>query len=162
MFFKQGEIFWQMDSSFVGEMMEGAEKLSCKAGEILFNKGDPALYYYILIKGRVKIDIEEVGEVVYTVNHAGESFGWSSLVGRKVYSATATCGEATQLIRLNRDHVAMVCKRQADHCGLFYKRIAEVLGNRLIQSYRLLSSSSRAESSPTSGTGQVMETFESV
>ena len=162
MFFKQGEIFWQLDKSFVGDMMEGAEKITCKAGDVLFEKGNPSVNYYILIKGRVKINIEEVGKVVHTVSHAGESFGWSSLVGRDVYSATAVCSEPTQLMRLSRGHVEKICQKHPEKCGLFYKRIAGVLGERLILSYRLLSSTARMESTPTSGTGQVLETLEPV
>ena len=57
-------------------------------GDILFLEGDPATYFYILIKGRVKLTIGENGPVVHTVDHAGEAFGWSSLIDRDVYSVT--------------------------------------------------------------------------
>ena len=162
MFFKQAEIFWGMDRTFIGEVMEGAEKISCQTDDILFEKGDPALNFYILVKGRVKINFIEVGKVVHTVSHAGEAFGWSSLTGREYYSAAAICSEPTQLMKLNKEMVWKVCERHPAHGMVFFQRLAGVLGNRLMQSYRMLSRETQAETAPTSGTGQVAEPVEAM
>lgn len=160
MFIKQDEIFWGLDRSFVGEIFEGADKMVCEPGDVLFAKGGPALDYYILVKGRIKIENEEAGRVVYTVNHAGESFGWSSLVGREKYSASAVCSEESRLMRLSKDHILKTCARHPESGMQFFQHLAGLLGNRLIDSYRMLISDSQADMSPTSGTGQVMETVE--
>jgi len=42
------------------------------------------------------------------------------------------------------------------HSLLLYKRLAEILGNRLLQSYTIISSVSPTEDYPSYGTGQVM------
>jgi CRP-like cAMP-binding protein len=160
MFFQQGEIFWQLDKAFVGELMEGTERITCQTGDVLFEKGSPADYFYVLEKGRVKISIEEAGKVVHSVSHAGEAFGWSSLAGRDTYSASAICSEPTQLMRLSNTHVEKVCNRHPAHGMSFYKRLADILGGRLINSYKMLIVASRTDKSDTSGTGQLFETLE--
>ena len=162
MFFKQAEIFWGMDRVFIGDLMEGAEKMSCQREDKLFAKGDPANNFYILVKGRVKINIVEVGKVAHTVSHAGEAFGWSSLTGRDFYSASAICSEPTQLMILNKEHVWKVCAKHPEHGMVFFQRLAGVLGSRLVQSYRMLISESQADTAVTSGTGQVAEPEEAM
>lgn len=162
MFFQQGEIFWRLDKTFVGELMEGTDKMSCQKGDMLFEKGGPADNFYVLVKGRVKISLEEAGKVVHTVSHAGEAFGWSSLAGRDSYSASAICSEPTQLMRLSKSHVEKVCDRNPAQGMLFFQRLANVLGGRLLNSYKMLILEAQADKSATSGTGQVFETQETV
>jgi len=41
---------------------------------------------------------------------------------------------------------------------IFFKRLSGILGNRLLQSYAMIASATRAEASISFGTGQVIET----
>jgi len=66
MYFKQADIFWGMDRDFVKKIMDIGEKESCRGGDFLFQTGDPARYFYILLKGAVKLRREEIGQTVYT------------------------------------------------------------------------------------------------
>ena len=60
-------------------------------GDLLFQQGDPANQFYILLKGRIKLILWETGHAVYIVSNAGEAFGWSSLIDRETYTASAEC-----------------------------------------------------------------------
>jgi len=60
-------------------------------GDLLFQQGDPANQFYILLKGRIKLILGETGHADYIVSNAGEAFGWSSLIDRETYTASAEC-----------------------------------------------------------------------
>ena len=156
MYFKQKDIFWGMSKAFAKEIMKISVTESHLEGELLFRVGDPAISFYVLLKGRVKLSLGEVGQAVYIVSNAGEAFGWSSLIGRENYSASAEFMAPTKLLKFDREKLQNVLEKDTPNSLILFKRLAEILGSRLLQSYRLISSVSRAEISPSYGTGQVM------
>jgi CRP-like cAMP-binding protein len=157
MYLKQKDIFWAMSKDFVKEIMGISVTESHKQGELLFREGDLANTFYILLKGRVKLSLGETGQVVYIVSNAGEAFGWSSLIGREIFSASAECLAATKLLKFDKKKLQKILEKDPGNSLILFKRLAEILGNRLLQSYTIISSASRAESY---GTGQVMPTTE--
>jgi len=155
MYIQQADLFWGLKRDFVKELMDIAEKESYKKGLFIFHKGDPATNFYILIKGRVKLSIGDTGEVTYTVDHAGEAFGWSSLIDRDVYSASGECLEETILQKFDKNKVHSILDKDPVNGLIFFKRFAGTIGNRLLWSYNMLTASSQARISPSSGTGQI-------
>lgn len=157
MYIQQADLFWGMNKSFVKEIMDIAEKETYQKGDFLFHEGDPAIYFYILIKGRVKLIVGETGPMVHTVDHAGEAFGWSSLVDRDVYSASAECTEKTILQKIDKSSLQKIVEKDTANGLIFFKRLAGIIGNRLIWSYKMITAVSRAQISPTEGSGQIEE-----
>jgi CRP-like cAMP-binding protein len=155
MYFQQADLFWSMNKGFVNKVMKLAEKESHPKGHMLFHEGDPATYFYILLKGRIKLTIGDVGQMVHTVDHAGEAFGWSSLINRDVYSASAECTEDTTLQKFDRRILQKIIEDDPSNGIIFFKRLAETIGFRLLCSYRMISASSIAGSSVTSGSEQI-------
>ena len=102
MYLKMGDFITGMGKEFALEAMEISEKMSGSKGDILFHTGDPADYFYVLIKGQVQLSITNAGPVVYVARHPGEVIGWSSLVGRNDYSATAQCSDTANLLKFDR------------------------------------------------------------
>ena len=160
MYLKQKDIFWAMRKDFVKEIMGISVTESHRQGELLFREGDPANAFYVLLKGRVKLSLGGTGQVVYIVSHAGEAFGWSSLIGRQNFSASAECMALTKLLKFDNEKLQKILEKDPANSLILFKRLAELLGNRLLQSYTIISSASRAEISPSYGTGQVMPTAE--
>ena len=157
MYIKQADLFWDMDRDFVKEVMDVAIKDSHKKGDFLFHEGDIAASFYILIKGRVKLIVGETGPMIHTIDHAGEAFGWSSLVDRDVYSASAECIEKTILQKIDRSSLQKIVEEDTANGLIFFKRLAGIIGNRLIWSYKMITASSQAQISPTGGSGQIEE-----
>jgi CRP-like cAMP-binding protein len=155
MYFQQADLFWGMSRTFVEEIMKAAKKESHPKGNFLFHEGDPASYFYILIKGRIKLSIGEVGQMVHTVDHAGEAFGWSSLIDRDVYSASAECTTDSIVQKFDRRTIQKIIEEDTMNGLIFFKRLAATIGYRLICSYKMISSSSIADASPTLGSGQI-------
>jgi len=115
--------------------MEISEKISLNEGDTLFNAGDPAHHFYVLVKGRVELSLGKTGPVVYMARNPGEVIGWSSLVGRNVFSASAKCRKSAKLLKLDRDRFLEMLQKNAANEALLFKRLAEMLGNRLLELY---------------------------
>jgi CRP-like cAMP-binding protein len=156
MFVKQSELFWDLGHSFVKEVVEKFEKETVAKGYILFFEGEPATHFYTLIKGSVRLKIGQSGPDVFVLNHTGESFGWSSLVGRERYSATAECLAPTSVVRIDSQDFEKICEKHPLDGRIFMKRLAALLGQRLIRSYEMTASSMRGDEM-VYGTGQVQE-----
>jgi CRP-like cAMP-binding protein len=155
MYFQQADLFWGMNKSFVNKVMESSEKESHPQGHFLFHEGDPASYFFILIKGRIKLSIGQIGQMVHTVDHEGEAFGWSSLIDRDVYSASAECATDTILQKFDRRNLQKIIEEDPINGIIFFKRLAATIGYRLLSSYRMISSSVAIDTSPTLGSEQI-------
>jgi CRP-like cAMP-binding protein len=141
MLIDQGDLLWGMSRFFVKNFMDIAVKESYQKGDFIFREGDKADYFYTLVDGRVKLSIDNngrEGHEVYTVTHAGEAFGWSSLVDRNYYSASAQCVQTTVLLKLDRSSLDKLLQKNPENGFVFYRKLAGMLGNRLVQCYKSL------------------------
>jgi CRP-like cAMP-binding protein len=158
MYLKQKDIFRAMNNAFVKSIMNVSTTESFENKDILFQQGDLANHFYILLKGRVKLTLGETGQSVYIVSHAGEAFGWSSLIDRETYTASAECMTAVKLLRFEREKVLKIIEEDPDNGLVFFKRLASILGNRLLHSYEMISTAAQYEVLPSFGSGQIMDT----
>ena len=162
MYMRQSDLLKGLSKEFVKQVMEVAEKETHKGGYILFKEGDRAKQIYILLKGRVSLTMGETGHIVYTVDHPGEVFGWSSLVGRRGFSTTAECKETTKLLKISVQKLEKLFEKDRADEIIFLRQLAALLGARLIQSYKMISNKAQADLSLSYGTGQVQESVISV
>lgn len=139
MYIKISDFFMGMGKNFTVEVLDIAEKLSRKEKDILFSEGMPAKHFYVLLKGRVKLSLGHAGPVVYMARQPGEIIGWSGLIGRDSYSASAECLEETNLLKFNRDKFLEILSKYPQNGALLYQRLAETLGNRLLELYPTIS-----------------------
>lgn len=128
-----------MGKNFIREFMKSANHMSCNEGYILFREGEATHYFYTLIQGGFLLSIGNDKQHVYTVCHTGDIFGWSSLVGRTTYSATALCTKPSEILRFDTDVLANLLDSHPDSGLLFFKKLAETLGERLLESYLIIS-----------------------
>lgn len=133
-----GDLSEGMGMIFMREFMETAHRLTCDEGCVLFREGDITHHFYTLIQGELRLIIGNNEQHVYTVRQAGEIFGWSSLVGGNTYSATAICAKPSEMLRFDRDALVDLLGRHPDSGFLFFKKLAEMLGKRLLKSYRII------------------------
>ena len=139
MYIKQSELFTGTSMDYVKKFMDISQMISHSKGDVLFRENDPAQYFYILLNGRVKLSISEYAQAVYAASKNGEAFGWSSLIGREVYSASAECLEPTTLLKTDREKLRKVLDQDPASGVIFFRQLAATLGNRLLESYKLIS-----------------------
>jgi len=135
MHLKMGDFIMGMGREFATEAMDISEKLSLNEGNILFKVGDSAVHFYVLLKGQVQLSLGQDRPVVYNARHPGEIIGWSCLIGRDAYSATAECAESTNLLRFDRESFLKILTNNPANEALLFRRLAEMLGNRLLELY---------------------------
>jgi CRP/FNR family cyclic AMP-dependent transcriptional regulator len=162
MYLQQAEILRGLDEKFTAKLLEVSVESSYEPGTVLFNKGDPASNFFVLVKGRIKLSIGDYQNSIYTVNHSGEAFGWSSLVGGNTYTASAKCFAPSTLRVFNRDHIETILSRDPDNAVRFYKNLALTLGNRLTVINSQLADYLSVNDKITYGTGQILEQTELV
>ena len=127
-----------MSWEFTNEVYDITTTESFAEGDFLFREGDHAEYFYVLLEGRVRLSMGETRKVVYIVDRPGETFGWSSLVGRDVYSATAECVLASKSFRIDKEEFKKILERKPADGMTFFRRLAGILGERLISIYDTL------------------------
>ena len=143
MYIKQSDLLLGTSMDFVKKIMDISRMISHEKGDVLFQENDRARYFYILLNGRVKLSVGKGGQVVYDVKQNGEAFGWSSLIGRDVYSASAECVEPTKLLVTDRKNLGKVLEEDPANGIIFMKQLAATLGNRLLETYKMIPSSSK-------------------
>jgi len=128
MIIEQTDLFRGMSKDFVKQVFDITIKESLDEGDVLFREGDHAR----------RLSTGEIGQLAHTISRGGEAFGWSSLVDRDVYSASAECIVPTKLIKIDREEFEKVVEKDLANAVIFYKRLAGAVGERLINSYHAL------------------------
>ncbi len=106
-----------------------------KAGEVFFHEGDKQDYVYVVLTGRVALDIfvPHRGKVRFYTCEQWDNFGWSAVTP---FVRTRTAGAvavmdgtviATDVQKLNE-----FCESDHDFGYLFMKRMANVIASRLL------------------------------
>ena len=134
-YLKSADLFLGMGKEFVTEAMDISTKISHAEGDYLFHLNETATYFYILLKGKVRLSLGKTGPVVYVAKHPSEIIGWSSIIGRDSYSASAECILPTDLLRFNRHGFLKLLEQNPANEAILFKRLAEMLGNRLLELY---------------------------
>ena len=138
MHLKMGDFIMGMGREFATEAMDISGKMSLNEGNILFSAGDAAGHFYVLLKGQVQLSLGKAGPVVYQARHPGEIIGWSCLIGREKYSASAECTQAVDLLKFDRNSFLKALNKNPANEALLFRRLAEMLGNRLLELYPTL------------------------
>ncbi len=138
MYLKQADLFWGLSQQFIQALTSEATKQTFQTGEIVFKSDDPADFFYVLIQGRIRLEIGQAGQGVYVSNRTGEVIGWSTLIGREKYSATCVCDEATVLLMFEKGHITRLLERDPESASVFFKHLAAALGDRLLQLYQMV------------------------
>ncbi len=133
----QGKLFWGMDIEFVKQVTDLAENVQCKDGEKIFDVGDQAEYFYVLLKGSVIM--ERGKDKWYTAKQPGEIFGWSALIRRGEYAASATSGIDTEILKIGRKPFLDLLEQSAGNKALLYEHFAKMLGDQLLEVYSSIS-----------------------
>jgi len=138
MYIKQSDLLLGTSMDFVKKFMDISRMVSHAKGDMLFHENDEARYFYILLNGHVKLSVGGGGQAVYNVAKNGEAFGWSSLIGRDVYSASAECVDPTTLLVTDRGDLGKILEEDPANGLIFLKQLAATLGNRLMETYKMI------------------------
>ena len=131
--FSQGDLFWGMDIEVVKAVTDIAVHVTYKKGDKLFDIGDPADHFYVLLKGSVTM--ERGKDQLHTAKQAGEIFGWSALIQRKDFAASATCSADSEILKIARDPFLNALAESPKNKAILFEHLAKKLGNQLLEVY---------------------------
>lgn len=138
MYLKQSDLFWGLSQQFIQALTSEATKQTFQTGEIVFRSDDPADFFYVLIQGKIRLEIGQSGQGVYVSDRTGEVIGWSTLIGRDKYSATCICDQSTVLLMFEKGHINRLLERDSESACVFFKHLAAALGDRLLKLYEMI------------------------
>ena len=150
MFIREIDLFKGMGIEVIDEIFQISVVESCSAGDILFKQGDPAHNFYLLEQGEIRLTVGEEGHIGFTMS-PGDAFAWSSIVGRDVYTATAECKLPSKLIKIETDKLDKIFEKYPASGLIFFKRLARVMGERLINTYDTILSAYKGGEQPSYG-----------
>lgn len=109
----------------------------CHAGTVLFEQGDPAVYFYLMVSGEVAIHYrpEDDQDIVITRIKPGGMVGWSAVIGRRSYTSAAICTEYSQLLRVRGSDLQTLCSQHPETGNQFVDQMADVVAQRLESSH---------------------------
>jgi CRP-like cAMP-binding protein len=101
-------------------------------GEEIFRQGDEAKDLYMLESGEIAVQVAlyDGGRLDVTTVQPGGLCGWSAVLGRSQYTASAICrGDSTALVVQGSD-LRQVIQTHAPLGQLLVERMAQLAGNR--------------------------------
>jgi len=128
-------LFQGMSDERREEIARIANEESHEKGSFLFKAGDPAEYLYILTDGRVRLSVRGTGHIAQIVSDPGDSIGWSSMAENEVYTASAECLLPVTLLKIHNAKLERILEKDPVAGISFYRRLAQLIGRRLVASY---------------------------
>jgi CRP-like cAMP-binding protein len=156
MIIQKAELFKDLSQETMNEISKIMVEESHEAGSPVFTAGTPAKDFFILVDGRIRLLIGTEAEIDYTVNIPGEAFGWTGLVDRPTYTASAECEAPSRVVRIENEKLSKVFEKDAPGGMMFFKRLAGAVVQRLIYNYEtFLSEGSLKGVAPSYGVGHM-------
>jgi CRP-like cAMP-binding protein len=103
------------------------------AGDVVFRQGDTAQYVYLVVQGKVSLEICAAGsgcQQILTLG-SGELLGWSSLLEQLCYTARARALDSTRLVEIDVKELLSVCDRDPQFGYELMRQVALALAKRL-------------------------------
>lgn len=129
-------MFANVPSSEVRYLAESARVVRLRTGDILFNKGDPGDYLYLVRSGiiRVGVLVEDGREVTYAMIKAGWLFGEIAVLDDGPRTADASAATDAELIAIPKHKVQAFLRQDPDQL----LRMVRTLCNRIRNADELL------------------------
>jgi CRP-like cAMP-binding protein len=159
MIIQKAELFKDLGPEIVGEISNIMVEESYEKGSLVFKAGDPANSFYLVVDGRVRLSMGAEGRIDYTASLPGEAFGWTGMVDRPGYVATAECVTPCKVIKVEKAKLNQVLEKDPASGMIFFKRLAGAVVQRLIDNYGAFLSEGSL-TGVTYGSGQVMSSGE--
>lgn len=126
-------IFSGLDSCQISQLLPYMVECRFARDSVVFEQGAAAEYLYILLVGEVIVDFKPYDGPLLTVAHIepGGIFGWSTALGREVYTSGAIATEDCLAYRIRGDRLSAFCKDYPDTGRILLEHLASSIAERL-------------------------------
>jgi CRP-like cAMP-binding protein len=125
--------FQGFDRAFLEAMAHNATERSYDTGKEIVREGDPAHEFFVLLQGKVGLEIESPGRPRRTIQtlSAGEVLGWSWLVAPYRWHLDARALKPTRAIVFDAATIREVLRTRPEDGYQFLMRLIPVVVQRL-------------------------------
>jgi len=122
-----------LDDAMLGKMTPHLHMRLFGAGDIIFNQGDEARFFYMLKDGKIllEVDISDVISVSMGAIKAGFCFGWSALLPGSQYTSTAVCVEPCEVMSIAGEDFLTLMEKDHSMGYRVMQIVASILKSRL-------------------------------
>ncbi len=155
MIIQEADLFKELSQEIRNEISEIMVEESYEKGASIFKAGEPANSFYLIVDGRVRLSVGTEAQIDYTASVPGEAFGWTGMVDRPTYVATAECLTPCKVVKIEKEKLDRILKKDLGSGMIFFKRLAGAVVQRLIDNYGMFLSQGYLKG-VSYGTGQVL------
>ena len=134
-------LFEGVPVSKLGEFAPKWEEITLKAGEEIFCEGCEAEQFYVLLEGNVSLWMRLTSSpeslVLGVINKYGQSFGWSVIVSKGHYTASAEAKQDSKILTVKGEDFREFLYSDKEIGFDIAMRMVEVVSSRL-RYYRVL------------------------
>ncbi|MCG8037302.1 MAG: cyclic nucleotide-binding domain-containing protein [Candidatus Thiodiazotropha taylori] len=134
-FLRHATFFEAMPEQHLRTMLSLGRMIRVTPGTTLFQQGDCANAFYLLVSGRIKLwYCNSEGKVCIFLNsleNPGQAFGWSALVDPHHYQVSAIASDSVCALMFSADSLAALCQQDPKFASELMERVIWLIGNRL-------------------------------
>jgi len=99
---------------------------------VIFEQGDRAEYLYLILGGTVSIQYKPYDgpKILITHLHAGDVFGWSSVIGEATYTSSVVSTGPLDAVRIRGAELRDLCLKHPEAGCAILEKLAEVVSPR--------------------------------
>jgi CRP-like cAMP-binding protein len=114
------------------------DRVELPARTAICRQGEPAVYMYFLLEGNVSIRYKPYDgpKITLTHLHAGDVFGWSSVVGNVSYTSDAVNTTAVRVLRVRGEALRNLCIQYPATGQQILEKLAVAVSPRWVHSRR--------------------------
>jgi CRP-like cAMP-binding protein len=141
----------------IDQIADISQFVDYEPGEIVFRKGDAADCLFLVVSGKLSIELcvtDHDCKHIVDVG-PGEMIGWSSLLERRKVSALVRAIEPTRAVRVDSHKLLEICDEDPEFGYQFMRRATQALGRRLNATWEQLSHVYVAPFVPVTATAEI-------
>jgi CRP-like cAMP-binding protein len=131
----QCSFFADLSHDTLLHLAELAEEIACGTGEALFREGEAASRLYLLLSGKVNIQIQPIAIIqpltMVSLSTPGELVGWSGFMPPSYYTASAICQQDSRLLAFDGAAFNRLLDENPAVGLVIMRRMAVVISQRL-------------------------------
>lgn len=126
-------IFKDLSTDDIDKMAPLFDMVCLKQNQVIFEHGMVADYLYILLEGEVVVNFKPYDGPQLNVARisTGGVFGWSSILGRQIYTSEAVAVVDSTAIRIGGDELRHLCEKKPQTGQVILERLASVIAEPL-------------------------------
>lgn len=124
----------------VNALSDAAKRVSCKAGEFVYERGDKADFFFVVLDGEVSLRLPTQGGLSLVIDQMGKGDIFGGPLGhrRKAYALSAQCTRRATLLKIDMSVMKKLMEKDM-RMGLHLQRhVADAYFDRYIDTMKKL------------------------